>query len=253
VVGPGGESCHAAERMQVLTAVVVCVLAGAAGAGQESRADAYRRLAESRLQREGSFAERVDLVRFLDRAIAEVDGAGVAELELLRIRALQESLRDIQRYEPKVAEHRAWIAERRAELSYSEPAAQWLVESDRIWAIEARYRGQPIADDLAWAAATNGLAGECEGFLACYLTVTRMTTGRYLELHPDGRHAGEALAAIGSLLDEAERTGRPFLVEPEDPPRIRAASQEPAIVARSGHPRARATAERLSRLAARGR
>src|SRR5688572_1817126 len=83
--------------------------------------DVYRRVAETRLGMESSsFAERVDLVRFLDRAIQEVQGPELAELEFLRLRALDHSIKDIPGYEPEDPAHREWIAQHENELAFSE-------------------------------------------------------------------------------------------------------------------------------------
>jgi hypothetical protein len=60
------------------------------------------------------------------------------------------------------------------------------------------------ADEIAWFAVGNGLPGECEGLVACYLVARNRLHGEYLRRHPGGVHAAEA---IGVLKDTADRLG----------------------------------------------
>jgi len=70
-----------------------------------------------------------------------------------------------------------------------------------VWALHAQHEHTASADDMAWLAATNGLPGECEGFISCYLDIRNQLQGEYLRREPDGRHAGEAVATIARTAD----------------------------------------------------
>jgi hypothetical protein len=93
------------------------------------------------------------------------------------------------------------------EIVYNDPAGQWLVRSDKFWELAEKYKDVPIADDIAWAAATNPIPGECEGFVNCYLFWIRLSNGRYLEKFPNGKHREEAMKEIGSLVSDLVRDG----------------------------------------------
>ena len=49
----------------------------------------------------------------------------------------------------------------------------------------------------------NGLYGECEGDVPCYVTWQNELNGEYLRLHPRGRHADESNADIALRLNAA--------------------------------------------------
>ena len=66
----------------------------------------------------------------------------------------------------------------------------------------------PVADDIAWFAVTTGLAGECEGNIACYLSAENMLHGEYLRAHPFGRHAAEAVGAVATMVDTVTSSGQ---------------------------------------------
>ena len=176
--------------------------------------DVYRRTIQRRLGRDFlGFDEATDLFQFADRIVGQVPAAARAEFDLFRLRALDRSLDLIQSYEPKDSAHRTWIGRHGESLDYSEPAGRWLVKADLYWQLEAKHRGNPIADDIAWHGAKTGLPGECEGHIACYVDGLLRTDARYLSLYPEGRHASEALKSIGNLLEEADKTERTLFIE----------------------------------------
>src|SRR5262245_23291068 len=178
---------------------------------------AYLRIVRSRLKAESiGFAEATDLFRLLDRVIPGVKGSALPELELLRLRALNRSLKPIVGYEPKDPAHRDWVKQHEKDLAYNEPAGDWLVRAELYWQLEAKHRGHPMADYIAWEAASTGVPGECEGHIACYLSVIRISDGRYLELYPAGAHAAEALDHIDYLLQEATAPEKRFEIDPQE-------------------------------------
>lgn len=94
-------------------------------------------------------------------------------------------------------------------MVYDEPGGRWMVSSAAIWDLQARHARTSSADDIAWFAVTNGLGGECEGHLTCYLQWRDRLQGEYLRRQPGGRHAEEAVGAIKDLAD--------LLVQPRKP------------------------------------
>jgi len=96
-----------------------------------------------------------------------------------------------------------------AEITYGEPQGQWYVRADRFWALHDRFRALPIAERIAWAAATQTLPGECEADPTCIVGFAEASMGRYLSLHPRGAHAPAALRAIKESLAFVETETRP--------------------------------------------
>ncbi|HLM57824.1 MAG TPA: SH3 domain-containing protein [Pyrinomonadaceae bacterium] len=179
-----------------------------------SRGEVYRRLASARVANaEAKFAELADLVKFTTRALKEVTTrADVAELELLRLQALARSLASVEMTELEKEPYRSWVKGHDAEIVYSEPAGQWYVNSDVLWRLREKYKDLPVAERIAWEAASTPLPGECEGYVPCYLYKETLTNGRYLELYPQGEHAAAALGNVtewlGTLEDDVKSDGR---------------------------------------------
>jgi hypothetical protein len=95
---------------------------------------------------------------------------------------------------------RAWLEANHMLVIYSEPAGEWLIGSDVLWALHDEYRDTTAADGIAWLAALNGLPGECEGYVPCYVVSLDRLYGEYLRRHPTGRYASDALARITESL-----------------------------------------------------
>jgi hypothetical protein len=163
----------------------------------------------------GTFDEETRLVLLLDSLIDEAarDAEAIAELSLLRLRAIERVLADSLAREhnpysnledrPVAPEMvRAWLEAHSDEIAYSEPAGEWLVPADVFWKLHDRYRRTAYSDDIAWAAANAGLPGECEGFAGCYVDALLRTHVHYLETHPDGEYTQEALIQVTTLLQE---------------------------------------------------
>jgi hypothetical protein len=94
-----------------------------------------------------------------------------------------------------------------------------MVRNPAIWQAHARHRETPAGDDIAWFAATAGLAGECEGFVACYFASQNVLHGEYLRAHPFGRHAAESVAAVNATLDavwSGEQFTAPYAFDRKD-------------------------------------
>lgn len=167
---------------------------------------ALRRIAARSLAREQApFATRARLVNVLtDAAVAARAPAAKAELSLLRLRALQKALDEHARtaqggYDAQPLRDGRIRADT-AELAYGEPQGQWYVTADVFWALQRRYRALPIAEAIAWDAATQQLPGECETDPTCIFSLAEMTAGRYLSLYPRGAHAPAALTRLVEVL-----------------------------------------------------
>ncbi|HEV2860493.1 MAG TPA: SH3 domain-containing protein [Pyrinomonadaceae bacterium] len=186
------------------------------------RAEVYTRLASARVANaDAKFAELADLVKFTSRALREVTTrAAAAELELLRLQALARSLASVEMTELEKEPYRSFVKEHEAEIVYSEPAGQWYVNSDVLWKLREKYKDLPLAERIAWEAASTPLPGECEGYVPCYLYKETVTNGRYLELYPQGEHAEAALGNVtewlGTLEDDVKSDGRADYDMPKD-------------------------------------
>jgi hypothetical protein len=222
---------------------------------------AYRELAERRLSNEGgTFAEGSRLTELVQRGatLAQAGTNDAGWMALLRLLALQRSLDALLREKPRLMRYEAadvdpWLHRFRGEIAYSEPAGQWFVNADLFWRLRERYAGRPVAENIAWAAATQPIPGECEDDPECQFTLQEWTMARYLGLHPAGAHSGEALKQLGEALGWAAKSAerepfcRPGTRGAVTPERIRKMRQ--AIDRASGAGRAQALAA-LERLAA---
>jgi hypothetical protein len=94
--------------------------------------------------------------------------------------------------------YRTWLAGREADVVYSEPAGQWLLQNEMLWTLHDRVRATASAEPLAWEIVENGLGGECEGYPPCYLAGIDRLEAAYLRRHPKGAHAAEAVARIAA-------------------------------------------------------
>jgi len=182
----------------------------------------YQELADARLDRELAFAEQVELTNFLARVAVEVmDPAAAGELSLAHLRSLRRSLDHINVVDfqaREAPEYQQWLMELENQglLNYSEPSAEYLIPLARIWELHDAFYPLPVSEPMAWFAVTNPWAGECEGYLPCYLDIIDRTSGRYLKLHPEGEHAEAALGNIASFLEP----GVEFAMAAEDLPTL---------------------------------
>lgn len=157
----------------------------------------------SRLGRKGDgFPARVELVAFIERVAGEyTDPDGRARIDLSRLRALSSAQDAIPFGHGQREPYAAWLAPRRGEVIYDEPGGHFMIADTSIWNLQARHAASPVADDIAWFAVNNGLAGECEGGVACYLAWRNRLHGEYLRRHPAGRHAADAVDVVKSTAE----------------------------------------------------
>jgi hypothetical protein len=167
-----------------------------------NRAAIYKRIATERLKVENaSFADLADLARFLTAATAETaDRPALAELQLARLLAMKRAAESLPTDKQDQPPYSTWIKANNDAINYSEPGGQWLLQSDLFWRLADTFRDLPIAERIAWEAASNQLGGECEDDISCNLGALNLTEGRYLNLYPRGAHAEEALGNIQETL-----------------------------------------------------
>jgi hypothetical protein len=170
----------------------------------------YRRIAAARLANAAAtFGDLAETVVFLNRAVTSLTAReALAELELARLQALGRSFASISIEDLEKTPYKQWAQEHEASVVYSEPAGQYFVNSERLWALREKYADLPFAERIAWEAAQTPLPGECEGYLPCYLYTETMTNGRYLKLYPRGQHAAAALGEIADFLSTVVRDAR---------------------------------------------
>jgi len=162
-----------------------------------------------RLDRKGDgFSALVELVSFIERVEPEyTDKDGRARIELARLRALSRASAAVPFRQAAREPYASWLAARTADVLYDEPGRRWMVRDTAIWHTHTRHAATSVADDIAWFAVENGLAGECEGSLPCYFSVMNRRHGQYLRAHPAGRRASEAIAAVNRLMDSVAPAG----------------------------------------------
>ncbi len=172
---------------------------------------AFDAIIANRLARTGDgFPARAELVAFIERVAPEyTNDEGRASIELARLRAIAAALRAIPFGGSRREPYASWLAERIGEVAYDEPGGQWILGNDEVWKLHARHAATSSADDIAWLAVTNGLAGECEGFLACYVDRTNRLHGEYLRREPDGRHAASAVDIVSRTAEQILAPERP--------------------------------------------
>jgi hypothetical protein len=163
----------------------------------------FDRIITERLGRKGDgFPALAELVAFIERVAPEyTDPDGRARVELSRLRATAAALAAIPADGARRDPYAPWLAARKTDVIYDEPGGRWLLSSAAIWDLHARHAKTMSADDIAWFAVTNGLGGECEGYLPCYVEWRNRLQGEYLRRQPGGRHVDEAVGVVKDTAD----------------------------------------------------
>jgi hypothetical protein len=162
-----------------------------------------------RLQRHGDgFSAIVELTDFIERVPELPEPDARARLDLYRLRAVSAAIGAIPVNQGRRDAFMFWLDRQKTLVVYDEPGGRWILANKAIWEVHDRHAGTPTSDEIAWLAATNGLAGECEGDVTCYLSWRNRLEGEYLRTHPLGRHAADAVAAIRETV---ERLSAPTL------------------------------------------
>jgi hypothetical protein len=162
----------------------------------------YWQIVEKNYQPEMTFATASEMYEFLTEITGELDSSDTsAQIELQRLRSLQMALKNISASQKDKSPYKEFLKTNEKAIVYSEPAGKFLVASNQFWELHAKYRKSVISDKIAWEAALNPLPGECEGYVNCYLFDMRMRFGEYLNYHPKGEKAMEALTNLTNYLE----------------------------------------------------
>ena len=129
-----------------------------------------------------------------------------AEFELLKLLALAKWATIFPNNLNNRSPYREWVKTHGAEVIPNEFAGGYNLRSELLWNLEAKYHRLPIADRIAWEAAQNPQPSDCEGDEVCHFFVFEGAI-KYLNLHPNGAHAVEALQGLNDVLtDEVVKT-----------------------------------------------
>lgn len=162
-----------------------------------------RQIIEARLKAENTdFNDRQEIYNLAARSATEVKSVNArAEFELLKLLALANWAVTIPNDQPPKSPYREWLKAHAAEVIPNEFAGEYNMRSELLWKLEAKYHTLPIADRIAWAAAENPQPHDCEGDEVCHLFVFEGAV-KYLNLHPNGVYAAEAVKNLNELLTD---------------------------------------------------
>ena len=165
----------------------------------ENRLDVIEQVVTERLARKGdSFAARAEVVDLLDRTIADAsDAERAGRLALLWIRAVGVTATTLPAKHRLVDPYASWVEARKTTVWWDEVGAHWMLSLDALKELHERHRTTSSADAIAWSMVENGVGGECEGYLPCYVERTNMLEGEYLRRHPNGKRVDDAVRGIG--------------------------------------------------------
>jgi len=96
--------------------------------------------------------------------------------------------------------YREWTDANDAAIVFNEIGCNWMVSRELLAGLHSEHAGSAVADDIAWFAVTNGLGGECEGFVPCYADRLNTLYGDYLRASPRGAHRQEVFDGIAARL-----------------------------------------------------
>jgi hypothetical protein len=177
-------------------------------------------IVDARLRGGGNFSARVQLFDLIERTAATLnDRESQARFALYRLRSVNAVFRsfpvplfdrDVETKSPNAEPYGSWIRAHLDVSRYNEPAGQWMVDPGYAQAVHEKHRLSAAADDIGWFYVSNGLFGECEGDVVCYVSSQDQLNGWYLRAHPRGRHADESNRDIASALNAAIDSLRQF-------------------------------------------
>lgn len=167
-----------------------------------NRDEIYREIADRYAKNKSlDFAAAAEVSDFLLTAQAfPKKDALKAELGFKRLRILAVAMKLIPFGKGDSSPYKQFLKAHDKEVVYSEPSGEWLVRSELFWDLHGRFIQQPIAEDIAWAAAKNDLPGECEGYINCRLYALRQMEGEYLNFYPNGKYTKQALEIAAASL-----------------------------------------------------
>ncbi len=210
------------------------------------RNELLRQIIEARLKAENTeFADRQEIYNLASNSVNEAKDTNTrAEFELLKLLALANWATTF----PNNLTDKTHAAE----VIPNEFAGGYNLRSELLWNLETKYHSLPIADRIAWEAAENPQPSDCEGDEVCHFFVYEGAI-KYLNLHPNGTHAAEALNSLTELLtDEVikvanDKGGDKYVVEQRAELRKMLASLRTAV-AKTSAPEKTELIKRLERV-----
>src|SRR5690242_6204106 len=167
------------------------------------REQLLRGIIEARLKAENTdFSDRQELYNLVTDALTEVKDPNTrAEFELLKLLALAKAAEAFPNNLQDKSPYREWLKAHGSAVVNNEFAGGYNLRSDVLWNLETKYHTLPISDRIAWEAAENMEPSDCESDEVCGFF---RTTGdiKYLKVHPNGAHAGEALKNLNDALTD---------------------------------------------------
>jgi hypothetical protein len=177
------------------------------------RQQILRDIIEARLKAENTdFNDRQEIYNLAAETLAEAKDVNTrAEFELFKLLALANAAQTFPDNLKDKSPYREWLKAHNAELIQNEFAGAYNLRSDVLWNLETKYHTLPISDRIAWEAAENMEPSDCEGDEVCGFFRTAGEI-KYLNRHPNGAHAAEALknlndALTDQVIAEANGTG----------------------------------------------
>lgn len=167
------------------------------------RQDLVRQIIEARLKAENTdFADRQEIYALAANAVTEAkDVSARAEFELLKTLAVANTALSFSSEQNNKSPYREWLKVHGTEVVPNEFAGGYQMRSDVLWNLERKYHNLPIADRIAWEAAEMFPPSDCEGDEVCHVFLYDGEI-KYLNLHPTGTHASEALKNIAEVLTD---------------------------------------------------
>ena len=164
------------------------------------RHEVLESIIEERLPRKGDgFAARAELSALAESALKSApDSETGGRFALHWVRATSSALQAVPRGGGRQAPYKEWLEPRAGVVVYNEPGGNWMIRPAHLWKVHDEYARSASADELAWAAVLNGLPGECEGFVPCYLNRMNRLEGEYLRRSALGGHVNEAVARVAN-------------------------------------------------------
>ena len=161
----------------------------------------YQQIVDKYLKRKKlSFNAAKQIYEFLPKAADEAKTFEVGGiLRLKSLMALASALKAIPNGKSEKSPYKSFLVKHKGDVIFNEPAGAWYVRSEKFWELHQRYQKHKVGETIAWNAARNPTAGECEGYINCHLYRLRITHGEYLNFYPNGKHSKEALQDVYNL------------------------------------------------------
>lgn len=167
------------------------------------RQELVRQIIEARLKAENTdFADRQEIYALAANAVTEAKDVNTrAEFELLKTLAVANAALSFSSEQSSKSPYREWLKAHGTEVVANEFAGGYQMRADVLWNLERKYHELPIADRIAWEAAEMFPPSDCEGDEVCHVFLYDGEI-KYLNLHPTGAHAAEALKNIAEVLTD---------------------------------------------------